>query len=144
MRPIYRFLVVTLIFLLLGAIGTLFERAARPTEARAGIVGTNLFALASLSAGTNTSTSFVPPQTYTIVPLTFTVYHSETNAGVTNYLEVSFDGGATWAVLASRQNSTSATTETWTPTLTSLAPTNRIRVVNTNAQTYFIQGNWIQ
>lgn len=108
-----------------------------------GITGTNLLSVATYPAGTTNSVNYIPPQTHQMAPHTITIYHS-TNSPVTNYLEASFDGGVTWTVVASYITSTNAGTEIWTPNLTTLYATNRIRTATGASQTLFIQGNWVQ
>lgn len=112
--------------------------------ARAGIVGTNLLPLATYAAGTVTNGNFVPPQTHSMNPHTFTLYHSSTNFICTNYAQVTFDGGSTWATYAVYVTSTNAQTETWTPTTSSLLASNRVITLNSTNQTILNQANWVQ
>lgn len=143
MKHLLRLLAVVLACALL-ALGAHILNNTQTTRAWAGIVGTNLLSLASYTAGTNTSVSYTPPQTHTMVPQTITIYHSDTNSLATNYLETSFDGGVTWTVVTSYVTGTNNTTEIWTPTLTSIVASNRIRVLFPSNQTYYLQANWIQ
>ena len=113
---------------------------------QAGIVGTNLLNLGSYSAGTNASVSFVLPQTHQVNPSTFTFYHSVTNSAFpsTNILEVTFDGGNTWATIGTYVDGTNSQTDIWNPSLQSLTASNRVRTITTTNQTLYGQANWNQ
>ena len=116
-------------------------------SARAGIVGTNIVNLAAYTAGTNTSASFVPPQSHSINPATYTFYHSATNCSsfpTTNVLQVTFDGGITWANVAIYVNTPSIQNEIWTVPSTTLTASNRMLTITTTNQTLYTQANWIQ
>lgn len=112
-------------------------------SAYAAVTGTNLVEFTTVGTGTNTSKTWTPPQTYTLTPQTITLYHSATNRPGTNILQVSFDGGATWANLAISLTSTNQQTEVWLPATGSLTCTNRILTIGTN-QTLYINANWTQ
>jgi hypothetical protein len=114
--------------------------------AHAGIVGTNTLPLATYSAGSIVNSNFVPPQTHFINPHSFTLYHSATNFTDTNYAQISYDGGTTWATYATNITSTNLQTETWTPNTTqgSLNPINRVLTLNSTNQTLLNQVNWVQ
>ena len=112
----------------------------------AGITGSNLLPVATYSAGAITNTPDAPPQTHAINPQTFTFYHSATNAAfqTTNYAQVTFDGGQTWATYAVFIYGTNSQSETWTPSTATLTASNRILTVNGTNQTLYHQANWLQ
>lgn len=112
----------------------------------AGIVTTNLLGLATFSAGNNTNATFVVPGTHSLNPHTITLYHSATNIifPTTNYAEITFDGGQTWAVYSTFVDSTNNQTEQWTPPTSSMVYSNRVRSVTSTNQTLLNQANWIQ
>ena len=114
-------------------------------SALAGITGTNLLPVAIYSAGTNASGNFVLPATHQIQPASFTFYHSvtTTNFPTTNILEVTFDGGNTYATVSSYVNSTN-TSDTWSLPLQNLNPSYRVRTITATNQILYSQVNWTQ
>lgn len=116
------------------------------TQLFAGITGTNLFNFNSYSIGTNTSAVFIAPQAHTINPLSTQFYHSSTNPAFlsTNILQVTFDGGATWANVATYVEGTNNQNETWNISFTTLTPSNRVVSITTTNQTRYAAATWNQ
>ena len=114
--------------------------------AKAGIVGTNIINLATYSAGTNASASFAPPQNHSISPATYTFYHSATNAAfpTTNIVQITFDGGTTWANIGGYADGTNTQTEIWTVPNLNLTASTRVLTITTTNQTLYSQANWSQ
>ena len=112
----------------------------------AAITSTNLLPFASYSSGVSTGAVYLPPQTHYITPQTYSIYHSSTNIAfpTTNYLEITFDGGRTWATAATYVNSTNTMNDVWQPDTSAMVASNRVRVVTTTNQTLNIQANWVQ
>jgi hypothetical protein len=110
----------------------------------AGFFSTNLLGLATFSAGNNTNAGFLIPGTHAQNAHAFPIYHSVTNASwpSTNYAEISFDGGFTWAVYATNIPSTNSQTETWNIPQGSMTYTNRLRTATTTNQTLLNQVNY--
>ncbi len=110
----------------------------------AGITGTNLFTFTTYTAGTNYSAVFVAPQSCTINPLSTTLYHSVSNYPGTNVLQVTYDGGVTWANVATFTGSTNANNDTWNVNFTTLTPSNRVAWITGSNQTLYGAANWNQ
>jgi hypothetical protein len=117
---------------------------ASALAAFAGITGTNLFSFSSYTAGTNYSNTFVAPQAHTLNPISTTLYHSATNYPGTNILQVTFDGGQTWANVATYTGSTNANNDVWNISYTSLTPSNRVVWITSSNQTLYGAANWNQ
>lgn len=128
-----------ILFLLLALLGL-------AVPVRAGITVTNLVPLTTYTAGTNTGTTFVAPQTHSANPITLRFYHSATNAAfpTTNLYQVTFDGGQTWANVGTYINGTNSQNEVWTMPQTTLYPSNRVVVITTTNQTLLLDGSWSQ
>ena len=108
----------------------------------ADIFSTNILGLATIAAGNNTNASFTVPGTHAQNGHQFALYHSVTNAAwpSTNYAEISFDGGYTWAIYATNIASTNIQSETWAIAQTAaMTYSNRVRTVTTTNQTLFNQ-----
>lgn len=112
--------------------------------ALAGITGTNLFNFATITAGTNNSTVFIAPQSHTINPVSMQFYHSVTNPPGTNILQVTFDGGQTWANVSTFTTTTNSQNDTWNINFTTLTPSNRVVFITTSNQTYYGAATWNQ
>lgn len=110
----------------------------------AGIYTTNIISYSAVSAGTNTSVSFVPPQSHTINAQQVQVYHSAAaNTNFPTYVisRISFDGGVTWANISSN-NCTTNLNDYFSISMTGAGATNQVLVVTTTNQTVNVNNSW--
>lgn len=129
-----------------SAILAAFLCVAAVFSATAQIYTTNPLALATYSAGTNASVQFNPPQSHTIQPQTVQMYHSASNVvQFPGYVlaQVSFDGGVTWANVASNAFTTNYY-DYFSVSQSSASATNRFLIVTTTNQTLYLNASWRQ
>lgn len=127
------------------AIAILCLCAAVPVMA--GIYATNLFSLQYASNATVTGISYSPNGELRLNQQSFIIQHAAvTNAtNIAGKYQVSFDSGSNWTTVASfTAATTNASTETWQPNLSSVAPLTRFILTVTDTNTVGANAAWVQ